>query len=1041
MRKFVLLLSLILLGSVTLWAQGQRVSGLVTGPDGHPLAGATVIVSGTSIGTITDQEGRYSINAPADATLSFSLLGMVAQSHTVSGRQVVNVTMDTDATLIDNVVVTALGITRSEKSLGYSVSEVAAGTFEDGRESNILNSLSGKVAGVNIMQNSGTAGGGSKIILRGQTSLSSSGQPLFVIDGVPVSNSSYAYSDNNGAIDAGSRIGDIAGDDIESMNILKGAAATALYGARAKDGVIVITTKKGARNQAVAVSVNSSFRFDSALKLPDYQNEYGPGNTTTGEYSMGNWNGWGPRIEGQTVEIFTGDNVKMRAYPDNVKDFFKGGTTFTNSISMSGGDEKNDFRLGISSTNQKGIVPMNEYNRYNFTFNGGRQFNDWFSGRVSASYITATSEGRPAQGSNDRNVTLPDVFRMPRTMNTQWLEENWITEDGTPFPMGTAGMATTNNPYWVLNKNKYTSGLDRLIGSVFLEVKPVAGLTISNNLGVDMFYENSRKVWAKGTFGVPKGRFETINWNSSTLNNDLLATYNINVGDFDFHVMSGMNLLQETTKTLTVDALDLLLPDIYSYANAEVKTPGNTYRQRRLVGVFGEAGVSYKDLAYLTITGRNDWSSTMPPNHKSYFYPSISGSFIFSELIPQNNILSFGKLRANFAMVGSDTDPYALTLTYSAVNSYFLQYLGATAGTFPHGDLLGYTVTGTYPSPNLEPQMKSEFEVGVDLGFFNQRLRLGLTYYHNLSTKNIARFDTPNSAGFFYHRKNAGEITNDGLEIALGATPFNGAFRWDIDVNFATNRQKVKSLAQDMTEYTLTSGYNGLQIKAAVGEAFSIYGLPWMRDNEGNIVIDATSGLRRTAPLANLGKISPDFTMGINNSFSWKGIHLSFLVDIRQGGVMYSQTAGDMLTSGLGAATLLNDRQPIIDKGVNITGGEGTAASPYTYGPNTTAVKPYDYWSRNFTSTNTEGLIFDASYVKLREVIAGYTLPDKWLGNFPIKDIFLGFEARNLWIIHSNVPHVDPELNYFSTGDVGYGVEFSGIPSTRSFGFNLKFNF
>lgn len=1034
MRKFVLLF-LTVLTTGSLLAQNRQISGTVSAEDGTPLSGVTIIQKGTSVGAISDHDGKFNILAAQGSTLVFSYLGYETKEVGIGAvTSSLEVVMASSATVMDNVVVTALGISRSEKSLGYAVSSVSSDVFEDGRESNIMNSLAGKVAGVNIMQNSGTAGGSSKIILRGQSSLSSAGQPLFVIDGVPVNNSTYNYG-NNGAIDTGSRIGDIASDDIESMNVLKGAAATALYGARAKDGVVIITTKKGAKNQPISVSVNSSFRFDSALKLPDYQNEYGPGDPNTGDYSMGTWNGWGPKIEGQMVDVFfQNEQVPLKAYPNNVRDFFKGGTTFANSISMSGGDEKNDFRLGVSAFNQKGIVPENKYNRYNITFNGGRQFNKWFSARVSASYINAASEGRPAQGSNDKNVTLPSVMGMPRTMNTQWLKDHWV-KDGKPYPLG-SGVGGTNNPYWILKKNKYTSDVDRVIGSVYLELKPVKGLTISNNLGTDFFYDNSRRVWAKETYGIPKGKFETVNWNGTTLNNDFIASYNVDLGKgFGLKVLGGMNLLQITSKTLTVEAQDLLLPNVYSYANAEVTTPSNSYNRRRLVGVFGEVGVSYKDLLYLTVTGRNDWSSTMPKNHKSYFYPSVSASFLFSELIPQNKVLTFGKLRANFAMVGSDTDPYALSLTFSPQNSYFLQYLGADAGKIPHGGLLGYSVTGTYPSPGLEPQMKTEYEIGADLRFLNNRLRLDVTYYYNISKKNIARFDTPNSTGFFYYRKNAGEITNSGIEITLGGTPIKRAFIWDIEVNFATNKQKVKSLDAGMEEYSLTSGYSGLQIKAAVGESFSIYGKAWERDPDGNIVIDETTGLRKvTGTTRNLGKIAPDFTMGITNSFAFKGASLSFLIDIKKGGVMYSQTAADMMGSGLGKETLLNNREPIVDKGVN-------KLADGSYVPNQTTVSPYDYWSRNFVSTNTEGMIFDASYVKLREVVAGYTLPKSLLKNFPIKDIFIGFEARNLWIIHSNVPHIDPELTFFSSADVGYGVEFSGVPSTRSLGFNIKFNF
>jgi TonB-linked SusC/RagA family outer membrane protein len=1041
MKKVLLALSFVMVfGLSAIVAQTRTITGTVTGSDdGLPIPGASVFVKGTTVGTVTQIDGDYTLSVPQDAeTLVISFVGMVAQEQVIAGRTVINVSLQTDAIAMDEVVVTAIGISRSEKSLGYSVGVVGSEDIEKAREGNVINSLSGRVAGLNIIQSSGTAGGGSKVVIRGQSSLGSSGEPLFIVDGMPISNSSLNFG-INGAVDTGSRIGDLSSDDIATMSVLKGAAATALYGARAKDGAVVITTKKGSKNSPATVTVNSSLRFENPLRLPDFQNEFGPGVGATGVYSMNSWNGWGPNLQSvadQEFPIFTGEEVNLSAYKDNVKNFFETGKTLSNSVSIAGGDDISDYRLGLAALNQTGIIPNNSYDRYNVTFNGGREFSEKFSSRISFSYVNVESEGRAAQGSNDPNAIISTIYSMPRTMDVDRLKENWIL-DGGPYPLGSGGVASTNNPYWILNKNVFTNKVDRVFGNVVLTYKPFEGLTVTNNTGIDFFFDDTRRVWAKNTLGENKGRFITYNRDNKVLNNDLLITYDYDINeDFSLKLLAGHNVVQSTYEMVQVDAKDLLVADIYSYANAQTNSPSNIYRQRRLVGVFGDIGVSFRNMAFFNVTGRNDWSSTMPLSERSYFYPSFSGSFVFTEIIPTNPVLTFGKVRANYAIVGSDTDPYQLDYVYTPVNSYFLQYLGSTAGRFPHGGLLGYTSPRVFPDPNLKPQKQSGFEVGLDLRFFNGRINLDATYYSNSTVNHIAEIDAPNSTGYFNFRKNSGEISNKGVEIMLGLVPVKtGSFNWDINFNFASNQQKVVELDPSITELNLTSGYSGLQVKAAVGEPFSLYGIGWERDPEGNIVIDGTTGFRKTQSTGiNLGKITPDFTLGITNSFTYKGINLSGVIDIRQGGVMYSNTVSSLRTSGTAEETLLNDRNPIVDKGVVSDGNGG-------FVPNTVEISAYDYWTQNYKTSNTEANVFGASYVKLREITLSYDLPRTWFDQMFLNSLSVGFEARNLWIISSDIPHIDPEVNFFSPGDVGSGVEFGSIPSTRSYGFNLKFSF
>ncbi len=1033
MKQIFLLLTCCLLSIGFAIAQTTQVTGLIVDDTGDPLTGASVVVKGSTTGTVTDENGTFKLLVPSDTKiLVVSFLGMITQE--VSVKPNLRIVLSGDDKLLDEVVVTAMGISRSEKALGYSVGVVGSDALGKAREGNIINSLSGKVAGVNVTQFSGTAGGSSKIILRGQSSLGTSGQPLFVIDGMPVSNSSLNFG-INGSIDTGSRIGDISSDDIESISVLKGAAATALYGARAKDGVLIITTKKGAKNTKAIISVNSSFRMDDPLVLPDFQNEYGPGSGATGQYSTSSWNGWGPKIssvQDKKFPIFTGDEVTLKAYPDNVKNFYNTGLTYTNNISIAGGDDKNDFRLGFTALNQTGIVPGNTYDKYNFTFNGGRDFSSMLSARVAVSYIKVSSEGRPAQGSNDKNIIIPTINSMPRTMDVNLLKDNWITDDGKPYSLGSG--ITANNPYWVMNKNKYTGEVDRVIGNIIVTFKPIEGLSISNNLGTDFFNDISRRVWAYNTIGVTKGRFVTYNWDSQIINNDFIASYEFSpIEDLGIKILAGNNLLQNTVQRIDVNSQDLLIADIYTYANAQSNAPSKIYRQNRLVGLFGDIGFSYKNFAFLNVTGRNDWSSTMPKSNRSYFYPSVSGSLLFTELMPKSNVLSYGKFRINYAVVGSDTDPYQLEYVFNPVSTYFIQYFSATAGQFPHGGLLAYQSPRVYPDPDLKPQMQTGFEIGADLRFFDGRIKLDATYYSNLTKDVIAEIDAPNSTGYFNVRKNAGKISNKGVELILGLVPVKGAFTWDFTMNFAKNKQEVTELDPTIKELNLTSGYEGLQVKAAVGEPFSLYGTAWERDGNGNIIV-GDNGLRSTTATAvNLGSINPDFTMGLNNNFSYKGINLGVLLDIHQGGVMYSGTVSDLRTSGVAKETLKSDRSQIIDDAVMSDGNGG-------YVPNTIGISAYDYWSKNYKTSNAEANVFDASYIKLREITLSYTLPRSWFNNV-VSNVIIGFEARNLWIIHKEVPHIDPELTFFSPNDVGAGVEFSSIPTTRSFGFNLKLDF
>lgn len=951
----------------------------------------------------------------------------------VSIKPTVKVSLRSDAQNIDEIVVTAIGIKRSEKSLGYAVSSVSGDEINKVRESSVISALSGKVAGVRIGQASGTAGGGTKIQIRGASSIGKNTSPLFVIDGLPIDNGAYNADGITGNVDAGNRAGDISSDDVETINVLKGSAATALYGARAKDGAIVITTKKGSKNSKTSVSVNSSTRFENVAKLPDFQNEYAQG--SYGEYNVKSLNGWGPNIAeaaaaGKTFKNYKGEDVTLQAEPDNVKNFYDTGISYINNVSIAGGGEKADFRTSISAVNQKGIIPQSEYNKYTFAVNAGMDFTSNFSGRASVQYIRSTSEGRAAQGSNDPNLLVPLVNGMPRTINTDDIKNNWVDQYGKQVTLDPDGKS--NNPYWIINKNKYTTDLDRLIGNIILTYKPFEGFTISNNIGTDVYYENRRKLYSKGTIGEIEGKFQTWNLSNRIINNDLMATYEKDFGDWGIKAIVGHNINQREWTNNNTLATALIVDELYTFTNAKSTSPNNYYEIKRLVGVYGDFGVSYKSMLFLNVTGRNDWSSTLPKDNRSYFYPSISGSFIFTELLNNKDILNYGKLRVNYANVGSDEDPYQLAFQYSAVNSYFLQY--SVTNKLPHNGLVGFTGPRVLPLSSLKPQNQSSFEIGAELRFFNNRIRFDATYYKNITTDQIVSIDVPLSTGYFANKINAGKIVNNGVEVTLGLTPVQTKdFKWDLDVNLASNKQVVKELSEGLSEYTLASGWSGLQVKAQPGESFGLYGTGWKRDDAGNYVINAKTGLRETVNNVRLGDIYPDFTMGINNSLSYKGFNLSFLIDIRQGGSIFAGTVSSLRTSGLAAETAAGRSESFIEPGV-IQNADGT------YKPNDVPVKSMqDYWGHIAGTSNSEGSVFDASYVKLREINLSYSLPKSWLRSCFIRSLDLGLEGRNLWIIKSHVPHIDPESNFFGVGSIGEGVEFNSIPATRSFGFNIRF--
>lgn len=1039
--KKLLLVSLCLLATLCVtqvFAQSRTITGTVTAKeDGLPLPGVTVRIKGTDQGVSTDANGKFSISAQTGATLTFSYIAYLPQDIVVGAGSVINVTLSENNQQLSEVVVTALGISRETRGLGYSVANVKGSELTKARETNVVQALAGKIAGVNVTQASGTVGGGSKIVIRGATSLSTDVQPLFVIDGLIIDNSAQQLATTNSAVpqgtaalDFGNRAGDINADDVESMTVLKGAAAAALYGTLAKNGAIIITTKRGKRGDVGTVEFNSSTRFDNVLVLPKFQNEYAQGNQ--GVYNIANTNGWGPKIsevQDKTFPNFLGQNVQLKAYPDNIKDFFRTGHTYINNVALSGGNETSDYRFGFTNTIQTGTTEQQRLVKNAVSLSGGRTILKGLDIRTNVNYVRTVTDGIPFQSSNNGNVLTTAIYAIPRTLDINLLRDNYLDALGQQNTLTPA--RNGNNPYWIMYNNKAGAVNNRLYGNVNLSYKVAPWLTLSNNVGTDIYYEFRKAVTRPGTIGFLTGNFFTANIYQRIINNDFMATFNHKLTkDLDMKFIAGTSIYENYYQREQNNAEGLTVDQLYTYTNAATNTLSNVSNKKRIQGVYGNLSLAYKDFLYLDVTGRNDWTSTLPKKNNSYFYPSASLGFIFTELLPKSDILTFGKLRASYANVGGDTNPYSVDFVYTGASSVFAQY--SAGSTFPFNGLLGFTGPATIPGlDQLKSQTQNSTEIGVDLRFFNDRVTVDAAYYSNKTSNQILALPLPQSTGYAFKTINAGDLTNKGVEVTLGIVPVKSKFTWDFQFRFARN-VNVVTLPPEIKQVTVQSGYSGLTLKAESGKSIGLYGVKWLRDPEGNIVINPATGLRQTITDQRLGQTAPRFTMGLTNNFNYKGVSLGFTVDYRAGGVLFSNTVSTLRTSGMAEETALNRGKIFIDKGV--------VASGATFIPNTVPVQSMqDYWSQ-YQAGNTEANTFDASYVKLREARLAYTIPSKVFSSYAkfIKGLSVGIEGRNLWLIHSNVPYIDPEVNFFGSGSAGEGVEFNSVPTTRSIGFNVR---
>ena len=1023
--------------------QSNKVIGTVKDEFG-PVIGASVVEKGTSNGVVTDLDGKFSLNVKPGATLIISFVGY-KQQEVKAGNAPLNIVLEEDSKMLSEVVVTALGIKRERKALGYGVAEVQGEALTKAKETNVINSMAGRVPGLVVTQTAGGASGSSRVILRGSTEMTGNNQPLYVIDGVPLDNTNFGSAGTYGGFDLGDGISSVNPDDIESMSVLKGPAASALYGSRASHGVILITTKK-ANKDKVSVEYNGTLTFDTQLaKWDDVQQIYRMGsNGTYPNNAVSNTNmSWGAKADGTNMlKYFDGVERPYLIVPDNTSQFFRTGFTATNSAIIGVNNGKTGIRFTYTDMRNKDIVPKTHMSRDIFNLRANTTAGK-FDLDFSANYTREDVKNRPALGDSKSNIGK-NLMTLATTYDQEWLK---TYQDANGEYSNWNGMDPYNvNPYWDVYKNSNNSKKDqfRFNGKVVWNI--TQHLKIQGTAGAELNWFTFEDYKAPTTPGYESGYLQNNNFRNRMYNFEFLALYNNSWGDFDFNATLGGNLYKVNNQTIVTTAKDMKIRDVVALMSFnEVSVEPYSYR-KQINSVYGAVNLGWKHMLYFDATLRGDQSSTLPISNNMYIYPSFSGSFVFSELLKLGDKLPYGKVRMSWAQVGSDTDPYQLGLVYT--KSKFA-YPGYT---------IGYISNGTIPNKDLKPTKTNSFEMGLELKFLKNRIGLDFTYYSQLSKNQIMGMASSSTSGYGYRLINAGEIENKGVEIALNTRPIQTKdFSWDLNFNFSKNSNKVKKLVDDMDMFELEKAtWLDVQVAAKVGENFgSIVGPDFQRNENGDILIDPSTGLPMYDKSNHvLGNASWDWTGGVYTNFSYKNISLSAVFDVKVGADLYSMSARAAHETGKSMATLegreawykseearqaagyAKDSPDWIPTGGFIApgvidNGDGT------YRENDIVINPEKYWMsvcRNAPSM----FIYDNSYVKCREITLSYTLPKAWLKNV-VDGLTISFVARNPFIVWKNIPNIDPDSNYNNT--TGMGMEYGSLPSRKSYGFNVNVKF
>ena len=1024
-------------------SQKIKVTGVVEDADG-PVIGASVVEKGTTNGIVSDIDGNFTLMVSPDATLKISYVG--SEPVEVKATEApMKITLEQSAQMLSEVVVTALGIKRDRKALGYGLEEVKGDAFEKAKETNVINSMAGRVAGLVVSQTAGGPSGSTRVILRGSTEMTGNNQPLYVVDGVPLDNTNFGSAGTSGGYDLGDGISSINPDDIESMSVLKGPAASALYGSRASHGVILITTKK-AGQEKYSVEYNGTLTIDKQLsKWNNVQQIYGMG--SNGTYSIdavSNTNkSWGPKADGSNMlRYFDGIERPYLIIPDNTSGFFRTGLTANNTVTVSSNTGNTGIRFTLTDMRNKDIVPKTHMSRDIFNLRTNTSL-----GRVdldfSVNYTHENVKNRPALGDSKSNIGK-NLMTLATTYDQRWLS---TYQDANGEYSNWNGMDPYNvNPYWDVYKNSNDSDKDlfRLHASAVYNI--TSHLKVKGTAGAELNWFSFDDFKAPTTPGYESGYLQQSQFKNRMYNFELIATYNNRWGDFDFTGTGGGNLYKVDNRTNITTAQEMQIRDVVALMSFnETSLQESSYR-KQINSLFAAVNLGWRNMLYLDATIRGDKSSTLPSGNNTYIYPSVSGSFVFSELIKRGNILPYGKIRLSYAQVGSDTDPYQLGLVYT--KSKF---------TYP-GFTIGFIDNTTIPNKNLKPTRTNSFEVGFETKFLNNRIGLDFTYYNQISKDQIMGMASSWATGYPYRLINAGEIQNQGIEIALNTRPIIiGDFSWDLGINFSKNNNKVRKLVDGMDMFELEkASWLDVQVAAKVGENFgSIVGPDFQRNENGDILIDPATGLPMYDKSNHvLGNASWDWTGGLSTTFRYKNFGLTALFDVKVGADLYSMSARAAHESGKSLATLAGreewykseeERQAAgIAKGASTWTPTGGFVAPGvidngdgTYRPNDIKVNPEDYWMsvcRNAPSM----FIYDNSYIKCREITLTYQFPKKWLGKV-VQDMSISFVTRNPFIVWKNIPDIDPDSNYNNT--TGMGLEYGSLPSRKSYGFNLYVKF
>ncbi|MCU4176184.1 SusC/RagA family TonB-linked outer membrane protein [Carboxylicivirga sp. N1Y90] len=1052
--------------------QEVRLQGVVTDSNGEVIPGVNVFEkSNPTNGVITDLDGKFDIQlSSSNATVTFSFIGYKKQDVAVDGKTVIDVTLIADTESIDEVIVTALGIKREEKSLGYAVSKVAGEELTKVQSTNFTSALSGRVAGVNITA-SGNMGGSTNAVIRGGSSITGSNQALYVIDGIPVSNASVNSGETNrgaGGYDFGNMASDINPNDIADISVLKGASATALYGSRGANGVILITTKKGSSKDRVGVSINSSVTFEKINKatLPTYQREYGGGgwdwdNGTSGSFDTQEINGteyqlvdygtdesWGPKFD-PSVKVLHWDAFdpsdeanyltprSWKAAENGPEAFFETGVMYNNNVALDGAYDKGNFRASYTNMNQAGTVPNSELIRNTFQFNGTLELTDRLSTTVNGSWTNTKAKNRPGTGydwKTARSFMASAGMWMQTNVDYERLANYARSDNGEQKTWNRQGWdnATPNywdNPYWMVNKNYPEDERNRTIGSWQVDYKITDWLSVLGRATLDHYDFQIETRIANGSFA--QSYYSKYMKIATERNYDAMLNFNKTFGDLNVTAMLGTSRRDNTNETLGVNTANgIEIDDLYTIHNSRSPEIGATDGKwgRRVNSVFGTASIGYKNQYYLDLSMRNDWSSTLPDANNSYFYPSVSGSWIVSEAVDAS-WLSFAKLRANWARVGNDA-PFAST--YDTYYNY---------GNFNGEDTFRYGRRSTKNNPELRPEMSDSWELGFDLKVLNNRLGLDFSYFNKVTKDQIIPGSVSVGTGYYSQYMNAGQRDVWGYEMDMFAVPVRtNNFNWTMNITFSQYEDEIKSLAPGIDSHVLNS--NHVAVAARVGQPYPVLvGTDFVYDENGNKMVDEDGFYMQSDDNQILGKVAPDWRAGINNSFQYKAWSLSALIDIKQGGSLFSLTDYWGTQTGILENTVgLNDlgnpkRDPLTDD--NTSGGVIVAGVKADGTPNDMRVTIKDAAD---SGNNPEAAsVFDASYVKLREVSLSYSVPQAFCSKLRLSNLSLGVSGRNLAILHRNIDHIDPELTYGS-GNV-QGLDIGTMPTSRTFAFNLKIGF